>query len=414
MSHWSSRSGQHAAEPFPRLRVVAVYAVLLMLLGVLMAVRLHGVSGNAYTRMATAFLAGRLDVAANLHDAAIVSGRGYYPFGPVPAVFLMPFVAAFGPGVPNTVIGVGALVAALPALLRLLTREIAERAQAGWWLLAAVAGTPLLMCAFADNPYYAAHVLVVACLAWALVLALDGRGALCAGVLVGLAAATRLDAAGAFIPISLLYLSRPTQGSATARWRPIVGVGAGLTPFLLLIGWYNAARFGSPFESGYALQNIDYPWLIALRNQGLFSVRHVPENLYYFLIAGPIVAGSAAVPSAFPWIVPSEWGLGLLWTSPWLLLGLSARGRQSAIVALGAILVLLPSLLYYGVGWIQFGYRYGLDALPFLLLLAVAGARRLAVGSRILLVLFTVALVVNAWGDLWLMGIWGVPRAYTG
>ena len=403
-----------SSETFPRLRVAAAYATFFTLLGIVMAVRLHGVSANAYTQMATSFLAGRLDVAANLHDVAIVAGRGYYPFGPVPAVLVLALVAGFGPGVPNTVIGAAALATAIPALLRLVTHDVPKRASAWWWLLAAVAGTPLLMCAFADNPYYAAHVVVVACLAWALVLALEGRGALGVGVLLGLAAATRLDAAGAFIPIALLYLNRPSERWATARWRPVVAVGAGLTPFLLLLGWYNAVRFGSPFESGYALQNIQYPWLIALRSQGLFSLRHVPENLYYFLIAGPIVASRVAAPLGFPWIVPSEWGMGMLWTSPWLLLGVGARGRRAAIIALGVLAVLLPSLLYYGVGWIQFGYRYGLDALPFLLLLAVWGARRLAVGSRTLLLLFIVALVVNAWGDLWMMGIWGLPRAYTG
>jgi len=411
VNHSSARSGQIAADAFPRLRLAACYTVFFALLAILMAVRLHGVLVDAYTKMATSFLAGRLDVAANLYDVATVRGHGYYPFGPAPALLVLPFVAVFGPGVPSTVIGVAALAAGLPALLRLLTREVPGRTPAWWWLLAAIAGTPLLMCAFADNPYYAAHVLVTACLAWALVLALEGRGALGAGMLVGLAAATRLDAAGAFIPVALLYLNRPAEGPATVRWRPMVAVGAGLIPFLLLLGWYNAARFGSPFESGYALQNLTYPPLQALRNQGLFSVRHLPENLYYFLVAGPIVAGRAAVPSGFPWIVPSEWGMGLLWTSPWLLLGAGARGRQAAIVALGAMVVLLPSLFYYGVGWIQFGYRYGLDALPFLLLLAVWGARRMGVAKRTLLLLFMWALLVNAWGDLWMMGMWGLPRA---
>ncbi|MGI8610343.1 MAG: hypothetical protein ACR2MY_14160 [Candidatus Dormibacteria bacterium] len=89
-------------------------------------------------------------------------------------------------------------------------------------------------------------------------------------------------------------------------------------------------------------------------------------------------------------------------------------GRRAAAVAGAAIAVLLPSLFYYGIGWIQFGYRYGLDAMPFLLLLALLGAGRLAVRPRVLLLLFACAFVVNAWGALWMMGLWGLPRADVG
>jgi hypothetical protein len=379
-----------------------------------MTLRVHGTSAAAYTEMASSFLQGRLDVAPDLHDVAVVDGRGYYPFGPVPALLLLPFVAAFGRGVPNALLGVSALAIALPALYLLVRRGVPESRPAWWWLLATVAGTPLLACAFNDNPYYAAHVIVVACLAWALVLALDGTRPLLAGILVGLAAATRLDAIAAVIPVGLLYLEE-AAGLRDLRGRRALIVAAGVAPFLVLMAWYNLARFDNPFESGYALQYLNYPWLAALRAQGLFSIRHVPENLYYFLVAGPIFAdGARSLPSGFPWVVPSEWGMGMLWTSPWLFLALGARGRRAAFVAVGALAVLLPSLLYYGVGWIQFGYRYSLDALPFLLLLAVWGAQRLAISRRVLLPLFTWSLLVNAWGDLWLMGMWGLPRAYTG
>ena len=34
-------------------------------------------------------------------------------------------------------------------------------------------------------------------------------------------------------------------------------------------------------------------------------------------------------------------------------------------LALTVVAVLLPSLLYYGGGWLQYGYRYFLDSIPF-------------------------------------------------
>ena len=34
--------------------------------------------------------------------------------------------------------------------------------------------------------------------------------------------------------------------------------------------------------------------------------------------------------------------------------------------ALAVVVVLIPTLLYYGGGWLQYGYRYFLDSIPFL------------------------------------------------
>jgi hypothetical protein len=66
-------------------------------------------------------------------------------------------------------------------------------------------------------------------------------------------------------------------------------------------------------------------------------------------------------------------------TSPGLLYALRAPFRDPRAVGLGItfVLVLLPNLLYYGGGWLQMGYRYALDAIPFAIALAgMAAARR--------------------------------------
>ena len=77
---------------------------------------------------------------------------------------------------------------------------------------------------------------------------------------------------------------------------------------------------------------------------------------------------------------------------PWLLLG-------------AAVLVLIPTLLYYGGGWLQYGYRYALDSVPFVIALcASAAATRgpISLGWR-LLILFGV--VVMFAGVYWAYGI---------
>jgi hypothetical protein len=164
-------------------------------------------------------------------------------------------------------------------------------------------------------------------------------------------------------------------------------LAVGVAPSILFFFWYNAARFGSPLESGYALATVP-PFLEAQRELGLFALAHVPMNLdYLFLkLPGPnIVDGSLQ----FPFFRPDGLGMSILLTSPGLLYAVRAPWRESRSWWLlgAAALVLLPTLLYYGGGWLQYGYRYALDSIPFVFALcglAAAHDERLAeiVGFR--------------------------------
>ena len=47
-----------------------------------------------------------------------------------------------------------------------------------------------------------------------------------------------------------------------------------------------------------------------------------------------------------------------------------------------AVAVLIPTLLYYGGGWLQYGYRYFLDSVPFVMALCgLAAVHRGGVGA---------------------------------
>ncbi len=88
------------------------------------------------------------------------------------------------------------------------------------------------------------------------------------------------------------------------------------------------------------------------------------------------------IPS-FPFIKPDGLGMSVLITSPGLLFAIRADWRQSrAWLLLGAaVAVLIPTLLYYGGGWLQYGYRYFLDSVPFVIALCgLAAARRGRIG----------------------------------
>ena len=95
-------------------------------------------------------------------------------------------------------------------------------------------------------------------------------------------------------------------------------------------------------------------------------------------------------------------GMSLFLTTPaflWLFGSLRRIRSDVTIgwVAAAAGLALLPDILHGTVGFAQFGYRFSLDAQPFLVALAVAGDARLRSGWRIrpsLLFLVAVALAV--------------------
>ena len=70
-------------------------------------------------------------------------------------------------------------------------------------------------------------------------------------------------------------------------WRAWVWLGLGVLPAIVAFFAYNQVRFGTPLESGYALATLPAVPRGQLRDQGLFSLAHVPMNLDYFLLHLP-------------------------------------------------------------------------------------------------------------------------------
>ena len=58
--------------------------------------------------------------------------------------------------------------------------------------------------------------------------------------------------------------------------------------------------------------------------------------------------------------------MSILITSPGLFWAVRASWmtRRSWLLLGALVLTLIPNLLYYGGGWLQYGYRYALDAIP--------------------------------------------------
>ena len=190
--------------------------------------------------------------------------------------------------------------------------------------------------------------------------------------------------------------------------------GAGL---LLL----NAARFGSPLDFGYLGMRVAPVLAPDLRAYGQFHPHFLARNLGALLAAPPTVDGPGliawfrateslpqlgerlATPGAWRTLVQFDpWGTGLWAVSPVLLIALRRPRREDlplvTAAGLAALAVALPDVLYYNTGWVQYGYRFALDFLPFLLVPVALGLRRPVRPGRV--AVFGLLLLVSAVSNL--------------
>ncbi len=373
--------------------VVALSAVLYWL-----ANRAFDAQRGDFFYLADAFLHGRTWLTVQLGPADVipVDGRFYVPFAPFPAIVFMPLVLFTGPVRADQIeSGINAVLAAMSVgmcwwtLGRTGVARLSDRA----WLTALFGfSTQILWVTTRGGVWHTGH-LIATILTFACLVELFGRRrAWLVGLFAGAAFLTRAPLAFAVPFYALLLHPTVDERSLTAvrgeagayivrardaiPWRQWFELGLGVAPSVVFFFAYNQLRFGTPLESGYALATLP-EWLERQRAIGLFSLAHVPMNIDYLLLHLP-----RPLPS-WPFIQPDGLGMSVLLTSPGLLFALRADWRQTRTwwLAAAAIGVLVPTLLYYGGGWLQYGYRYFLDSVPFVITLCgLAAAEREGIG----------------------------------
>jgi hypothetical protein len=249
--------------------------------------------------------------------------------------------------------------------------------------------------------------------------------------------------------------------------KPLVKLALGVAPFVALAAALNYARFGNPFETGYTYSEQFHQ--IHLANSwpyGIASIKYMPLHVQAFFEQMPNVADQP--PFIWPsWWSLATWvttpaillipfihlrrfrpvalivGLGLFASCSFLIFralvhgfadptwgddlyetgihllpfavaivaaliaALMARDRL-VLAAWAAILVIaLSNATFAATGYAQFGYRYTLDYMPFMLLLIFV-----AVGRRVQwyeAALIGAGVLVNLWGVLWIFQFSNVP-----
>jgi hypothetical protein len=406
------------------------------------------------------------DVFPLLDAAGQPTGRALLPFPPLPAIVLLPFVALFGLFTDQEAISIGlaALGVGLtwwmlgglriaPSVRALTTALFATGTV--WWWAAAVGST-----------WYLAHLVavVVALLAVGLALRADPRAAdeeprddpgaiaprpvsaaggrvarpwiaaiwpldrsqVVAGFLLGVAATARLPmvfAAPWFVFV----------GGGGSRIRRTISAGVGgIVPVgaLLLYTYLTTGALVHPgYDYQYQLEANGYPTLGYHPDWSVEDVRYIPQNLGIMFGALPVIAPDVkpdtlgyadtvvlcVAPDAqrglfnpdCPLAMPIDIGTSILLSAPGLLLALFAvRRRPLARLTIGTALAVLAialfNLAHFSQGWVQWGYRFSLDFVPFLLPLVALGTARADGRPRAVAVALLVAgAAVNLWGVTW-------------
>ena len=354
-----------------------------------------------YGRLAQAFLDGRwwLDVAPPWLNELIPCGDGRFcvAYPPLPAILAMPLVPLFGTagaqGLVSQLCG-GASGGVLFLALRALgtTRGVAIAGA----VLSAL-GTTLLFSSVDARAWYAAHAVAMLFTSLAFLFAARGERGWLVGAAIGLAALARLPVAAAFPALALLAARRGNR-----PFRPTLAlVIAGGAPLAAIYLGYNLLRWGSLMDAGYGALTVDDFFY----RHGLFSPLYIPRHLYAIFIESPE-------------FVDGDWaflrfrivGMSLFLTTPaflWIFGGLRRIRRDPLIaaVALAAGLALLPDVVHGTVGFAQFGYRFSIDAQPFLVALALAGDARTGRGWRdrpslLFLAATLLAVAINVYGTV--------------
>lgn len=330
--------------------------------------------------------------------------RYFVSFPPGPAFLMMPLAAISGYDV-NDVVFTLFFAALNVMLMYIVLRKLAiggrsqRSARDNLWLTALFGfGTVHFWCSVLGQVWFTALVVGITFTLLYIYFAIDARRPLLAGLCLAMAFATRTPLvytaifffAFVFFPGGRL-LAREQFGAAARKLvlfcLPCLVMGVGLL-------WMNYVRFESFTEFGH--RYLAAGQLSRIQTYGLFNLHFLSKNLTAMLTLVPRFQLEA------PFVVVSKHGMSLLLTTPafiYLFRPLARTCRADrfwwALLWATVAVVAVPHLLYQNTGYEQFGYRFSMDYLPYLIVLLAVGRRPLSRAFK-LCVLFGIA--VNAFG----------------
>lgn len=356
-----------------KLRHVPIYAFSLLFLLVIAAFNQNEIIDIHFLLLAESFVNGKLhflQTPYNIYDTVLYKGQYFWPHGPFPAIVLVPVVLLSQ--TLNIPIAQGYVHCVMVMATMYVWYSISKRVgfntiNSLYSTIAFCACTVFFGVAIVPGSWYFAQVIATLLISLSILEYLTKKRYWLIGILIAATLATRLTA-GLGILFFVIMILRDEK-------KRLLSLLALAFPYVISIGilaLYNYSRFGNPLETGYALQLLPEP-LHTARKYGLYGLVHVPGNLYHFLFAGPLMVQKDGATHVLtpPYIQGNKWGMSIFVTSPYLifLLFQKLRDRRSVALIATSVFVAIPIFLYYGIGFVQYGYRYSLDFLPWIHLL---------------------------------------------
>ncbi|HEX7491562.1 MAG TPA: hypothetical protein VF337_07640 [Candidatus Limnocylindrales bacterium] len=247
-----------------------------------------------------------------------------------------------------------------------------------------------------------------------------------AGIMFGLAVTARLT-----ILFGLPFFLFVGGGNSWLRRAMLAGAGAAVPLVSLLVITY--ATSGHLFNPAYDYlyhNELGYP-LNYHADWSITDIRYIPQNLMIMLagmprvmprLVGGVYPGDYGDPlctlgqartlfdPSCPLALPQATGTSILLTSPafllaplaWLPLRHLKVDRVTAGATVAMIAIAVVNLMHFSQGWVQFGYRFSNDFVPFALILVALGASRLGRWWLVpTVVLVAASILVNFWGTTW-------------
>ena len=355
-----------------------------------------------YLYLAKSFLNGRVDIPdlpTFYHDKIEFEGKTYIPFPPGASFLLAPFLFAFKSITQQSVsIIVGAIDIAL--MFVLLSKFTTKKNS----LILSIFfgfGTSFFWSSIVGTTWFFAHVVSIFFITLSLIFHFNKKHFF-SGIFYALAVMTRMP----MVLVGIFFLLELFKEK-----KSLILFTLGASILVPIMGFYDYARFGKLLETGYyevykQYVGGNYPYTIIqtlIPNApyfGYFDIRNIPLHLYTFLIMPPNITVDSGIIKE---IVPSPFGTGILYTSPLLFYSLAPNLKNSLQrnLFLAALFGALPSFTHYMQGWVQFGYRFVLDFIVFLMIILAIKFRP----TKKTFVLVLISLIVNIWGVIWAINL---------
>lgn len=375
---------------------ISIILFLVTFLVYLLSHRGEGASWNHFIFLADAFLHGHLYVANNLTELANWGGHYFVVYPPMPAILLMPFVAIFGTNfyqpLLSIVLGAVNVAVSYVVLLKLFKNE----KLALWIGILYAFGTIQWYHAEVGSSWYVAHIVALFFLWLSLLETVTYQRLFLIALFIGAAYLARLPAILALVFVLIFLREKFLTGKSIrqANFKNLFLLILGLCPALIFNGLYNFLRFGRFDDYAYSLylnsQSLDIRQSVF--PHGFFSIYYIPERIKDIFLSFPIFTSQP------PFIIPSLYVMALYIVTPafFLILFASFKRRLVYTSLITVLIMSIPILMKGGNGFTQFGFRYSLDFLPYLLILTASGLKnRFNFYSKSLIIL---SILVNLWG----------------